>query len=294
MALDTGKLVRKAHCKVIPMTQEVIDRVNYLGRGEKSLLIFHNKRGEEIGERSVLDRVIEADTNEPIEHDMLDVGNDTNLDVVDDVAGVDNPYEEYYVDEWNKDVPKYGDNIINQVAGNNDNSDAGVPVHLEPINNDSDTGVPDDSHKNGLFENDGHFEPITLPTPSASPSATTQDGGGRPTRVRKQVSRLIPSFEGKSYGTTMVQVSGEMVGMTLSQSIKHMELELEAMEPHDGDRRALKGVLLANLSLKQSIKLFGKEKTMASATAEMQQIHWRKSFFPKHYRELTPKQKSRW
>ena len=79
------------------------------------------------------------------------------------------------------------------------------------------------------------------------------------------MSRLIPSFEGKSYGTTMAQVSGEMVGMTLSQSIKHMELELEAMEPHDGDRRALKGVLLANMSLKQSIKLIGKEKTMASA-----------------------------
>ena len=138
MALDTGKLVRKAHCKVIPMRQEVIDRVNYLGRGEKSLLIFHNKRGEEIGERSVLDRVIEADTNEPIEHDMLDVGNDTNLDVVDDVAGVDNPYEEY-VDEWNKDVPEDGDDIIDQVAGNNDNSDAGVPEQLEPINNDSDT-----------------------------------------------------------------------------------------------------------------------------------------------------------
>jgi len=97
MALDTGKLVCKAHCKVIPMTQEVIDRVNYLGRGEKSLLIFHNKCGEEIGERSILDRVVEANANEPIEHDMLDVGNDANLDVVDDVAGVDNPYEEYGV-----------------------------------------------------------------------------------------------------------------------------------------------------------------------------------------------------
>jgi hypothetical protein len=84
-----------------------------------------------------------------------------------------------------------------------------------------------------------------------------------------------------------------MVGMTLSQSIKRMELELEAMEPHNGDCSAIKGVLLANLSLKQSIKLFGKEKTMASATAEMQQIHWRELFRPKHYHELTPQQKSR-
>ena len=215
MALDSGKLVRKAHCKEIPMTQEVIDRVNYLGRGEKSLLTFTNKRGEEIGERSVLDCVVEADADEPIEQDMLDIGNDTNLALVDDVAGVDNPYEEY-VDDWNMDVPKDGDDIINQVAGNNDNSDAGVPEHLEPINDNSDTGVTDVGHNDGHFENDGHFKPITLLTPSASPSPTTHNGGGRPTRVRKQVSRLIPTLGGKSYGTTMAQVSGEMVGMTLN------------------------------------------------------------------------------
>ena len=41
MALDTGKLVRKAHCKVVPMTREVINCVNYLGRGEKSEISSH-------------------------------------------------------------------------------------------------------------------------------------------------------------------------------------------------------------------------------------------------------------
>jgi hypothetical protein len=86
---------------------------------------------------------------------MLEVGNNTNLDVVNEVAGVDNPYEEYLVP-------------------------------------------------------DGHFELTTLP-PQVPPQTTTQDGGGRPTRDRKQVSRLIPSFKGNSYGTTMAQVIGEMV-----------------------------------------------------------------------------------
>ncbi len=49
LALDTGKLVRKAHCKVIPMTQEVINRVNYLGRENhlfSPLLIKRGKRLE--------------------------------------------------------------------------------------------------------------------------------------------------------------------------------------------------------------------------------------------------------
>ena len=53
LALDTGKLIRQSHVKVIPMTAEVIARVNHLGRGKKSLLTFQNKRREDIGERTV-------------------------------------------------------------------------------------------------------------------------------------------------------------------------------------------------------------------------------------------------
>ena len=113
LALDTGKLIRRSHVKVIPMTAEVIARVNHLGRGEKSLLTFQNKRGEDIGERTVnrVD-VVESDV-QLIERDMkgheYDAAN--NLDVVDDVTGVDSPYE-VYVDEWNKDVPTKGDDAI--------------------------------------------------------------------------------------------------------------------------------------------------------------------------------------
>jgi hypothetical protein len=43
MALDTGKLKRRSHAKVIPMTAKIIARVNYLGRGESSLLTFQNR-----------------------------------------------------------------------------------------------------------------------------------------------------------------------------------------------------------------------------------------------------------
>ena len=47
---------------------------------------------------------------------MLETVDNTeiNLDVVNDVTGVDSPYEEY-VDEWNKDVPEIGDDAIEQV-----------------------------------------------------------------------------------------------------------------------------------------------------------------------------------
>ncbi len=40
MGLGTGKLIRRSHARVIPMTAEIIAWVNHLGRGEKSLLTF--------------------------------------------------------------------------------------------------------------------------------------------------------------------------------------------------------------------------------------------------------------
>ena len=40
MALDTGKLIRRSHAKVIPMTAEVIAQVNYLGQGKKPFSLF--------------------------------------------------------------------------------------------------------------------------------------------------------------------------------------------------------------------------------------------------------------
>ena len=67
-----------------------------------------------------------------------------------------------------------------------------------------------------------------LPQPKTPRGVTTptQDGGGRPTRVQKPVSRLVPSFKGKSYGTTMAQIGAQMVGMMTMESIQHMEKEL--------------------------------------------------------------------
>ena len=92
-----------------------------------------------------------------------------------------------------QDVLEIGDDAIDQYVCE---SDTGVykaaadeafeakearDVECEPISGNSDltTLLP---------------QPIT-PTGVTTP---TQDGGGRPTRVWKPVSRLVPSFKGKS------------------------------------------------------------------------------------------------
>lgn len=54
-----------------------------------------------------------------------------------------------------------------------------------------------------------------------------------------------------------------MVGMTMRQSIQHMEQELEAMEPLDSKHTVL-GIFITNMLIKQSRKSFGVEKTIVS------------------------------
>ena len=125
-----------------------------------------------------------------IERNLLDNGNadgdaEIDLDVVDDVTGVDTPYKEY-MDEWNKDVLENGDNFINQYVGK------------------SDAGVYEAAAADEAFEaeqaGDVEFEPISGSSDPITPAGVTtpaQDGGGRPIRVCKPVSRLFLSFKGK-------------------------------------------------------------------------------------------------
>jgi hypothetical protein len=279
MALDTGKLIRRSHARVIPMTAEIIARVNYLGRGEPSLLTFQNRRGEDIGERTV-NRIEESESDVlPIEHDMLESPEITE-DLVDDATGVESPYEEY-VDEWNDmDVPRNHEGVP---EGGDDTDQA-----------HEDRGVPESAFEVETAQA-VEFETVQEDSGSTSPreeSTPAQDSNGRPIRVRKPVSRLIPSFEGKSYGTTFAQVGAQMFGMTMTESIRHMEEEMVSMGIDDRDEIAM-GVILTNMSIKKSIAKLGFEPTMKSSLAEMKQIHMRDSFVPKHFRELTPKQIAR-
>ena len=51
LALDTRKLLRRSHVKVVTMTAEVIAQVNHLGRDKTSLLTFQNRSGEKNWQR---------------------------------------------------------------------------------------------------------------------------------------------------------------------------------------------------------------------------------------------------
>jgi hypothetical protein len=196
---------------------------------------------------------VESDV-QPIEYDMLETVDDTNLDVVDDVAGVDSPYEEY-VNEWNKDVPEIGDDAIDQVY-----DDTGVQYEATWMNPAAEDAFEVKDTKAVEFEAVLDYSGLTTLPPqlkaprggAAATAAPAQDGDSRPTRVRKPVSRLVPSCKGKSYVTTMAQIGAQMVGMTMTQSIQSMQEELQLMGIGEGYEAAMGVVLQTCRSSSQS------------------------------------------
>ena len=66
----------------------------------------------------------------------------------------------------------------------------------------------------------------------------------------------------------MAQIGAQMVGMMVTESIQHMEEELKLMGIDNGDK-AVMGIILTNMSIKQSIAKLGFEPTMKSSKAEM-------------------------
>ena len=100
--------------KVMVLTAEAIARVNYLSRGKTLVLLVQNKYGKNIREETQLNHGKEICGQLAIEHTennctvSFTVNEDStvqyedgaNLDVVNDVTGVEKPYKDY-VDEWN-------------------------------------------------------------------------------------------------------------------------------------------------------------------------------------------------
>ena len=81
-----------------------------------------------------------------------------------------------------------------------------------------------------------------------------------------------------------------MDGRTVEESVAFMQRELhEAGEHH---RPEVIGRIMVQLSMKAAVREFGVIQTDKACRTEVEQIHMRNIFVPKHWEELTPKQKS--
>jgi hypothetical protein len=83
----------------------------------------------------------------------------------------------------------------------------------------------------------------------------------------------------------------EHMNGTVEESISFMQRELsEAGEHH---RPEVIGVIMMQLSMKAAEKEFGVNRTKKACRLEVEQIHMQNIFVPKHWDDLTPKQRSR-
>jgi hypothetical protein len=108
----------------------------------------------------------------------------------------------------------------------------------------------------------GEQEP-TLVEPPSGPAQPTR----RSERQRKSPEKYVPSMPGKSYSYTQL-------GMTLLQDTQyHHSPEVVT-------------AVLTQLSLKAALKQWG-EDAKAAVEAEAKQLHWRNSFKPVHWKDVT-------
>ena len=256
--LRSGRLITRRSWTNLPMPDEVIKRVDQLGKseGQPELLTFFDRRGLVIGETTNPDAQGHDPTtdepdytnNDPKEEELdgLDpptVNDDYGLEEEVYVTHPDEPYEE--TAEQDESPP--GANDMNIDAISDEHPNATVP--MEPM------------------------EPIIIP------DLQIEGVASRPQRVRNKPTRLVPTFKGKTYTSS---------SLTNIQGV-HRE-EVIYPDSHMEEQFALiTFYVMTQLSMKSGLKRW-KKKGEAAVSTEMKQLHFRDTFEPLHPKTLSKKQ----
>jgi hypothetical protein len=105
----------------------------------------------------------------------------------------------------------------------------------------------------------------------------------RSTRVRSQTNQgYTPSLSGSKYSYAVTQVK--------SQGVLNPDSHMFVQEYFYQAEPDVVAAIMTQLSLKASFKEWGEEALMA-AQSEMKQLHFRNTFKPKHWRELSQVQR---
>jgi hypothetical protein len=118
------------------------------------------------------------------------------------------------------------------------------------------------------------------PSEVAQPMETT--GLQRSTRVRLQPKQYEPTMTGSKYSYAVMQQ--EMHGALLPDSHMFIQEDFYQSDPN------VVAHVMTQLSLKSGLKQWG-DKAYAAVTSEMKQLHFQKTFKPKHWNELSETQR---
>jgi hypothetical protein len=252
-ALDTKSVVVRRQWVRLPMTAAVIARLERLALGQPSQPVFSDRQGFPIGDLAL---------------ESLD--NHDNVAADDDLPGVHlpesiEPAEIPGVESFNKDQAENVPDLVDAFDVDND-----FDSHADPL----DLVQMDDNEVEQILVDHSGVGEGTSATPSA-PIAVR-----RSTRERKQVESYKPSMTGQKYAFASMALATTQLGQSYLYDDSYQ---------HDA---GVAYSFLQQLSLKAALKQWGTDAEDAGVK-EISQLHWRDTFVPKRYSDLTNDHKKR-
>ena len=233
------------------MPQSVIDRVNALAGDQPKLLTFTDRHGNEIGDADI--------TPQPeIPHEIPGVVADAV-----EITGVDTAVETKSTEYDHNDIlPLPTEPPLLDSSNDQSHLEDTQPTAFEPSENDDTT----DKEDNRPPAPQPATETVSDSTALEAPTTTTPATVRRSSRARTKTTSYVPSMKGQSYQYTALQLA---------------ETEWDA---------EVVGMIFTQLTLKAALRTWG-DGAKVAAKSEMKQLHWRNSFKPVHFRDLTVQQK---
>ncbi len=106
-------------------------------------------------------------------------------------------------------------------------------------------------------------------------------------RIRNLPKQYVPSMQGNKYQVALAQITTYLGTSETSMAFAQMSIKLMSKGIHQ--RADIIGMVMAQVSLKATLKKWGRE-AEESVGKEMKQLHWRNSFKPMHWKSLTAEQ----
>ena len=262
--LRSGRLITRRNWTSLPMPDEVIKRVDQLGRneGQPELLTFFDRRGLVIGDLTL------PDANKPDPEDFYD-------------------QDEDFPDE----APHIGDGLDPPTT----NEDFGLADTELP-------GAPEPPDTSATQEDYSPVDPVVFQAQADQQAMEMVDSSGplpdvvdpqiRPQRVRTKPERLIPTFSGKSYQSSSLVNPGVQGVLSVPRDPpkSHMESEVIYPDSHMETHFALLTFyVMTQLSMKSGLKRW-KRKGEDAISLELRQLHFRDTFQPLDHKKLTNKE----
>ena len=275
MNLRTGKRVTRRRWTKLPMPQEVIDRVNQLGKADHQpeLLTFYDRKGRSIGDADApgVPDIVDTSIQEPQDgtEDLIPPTVNDDYGIIDEPNDAEQPND--------IDQP-----IVETVEVEPDPTDRSEPTdEYEAINDHGPDPDPSAQVEPDLTQ--PLEQTVTkVPDPGATEPRRSQ-------RARLKPQRLIPTLDStKSYRNTAA-VNTKCHPVTAIPSTNREIYLIHPEENEDQNFILVAHYVMTQYSMKAGLKHF-KERGEEAASAELKQLHWRDTFEPINPSDLTPEE----